>query len=112
MTLGSDGYPILPPGAMAIMGSRGRMRAANETMEKFGVWLEAQLHQPVRDVTGLTGEYDFTLSWEADEAAASASGEPTLPEAVPLQLGLKMESRKGQADVIVIDHMEKVPTEN
>ena len=28
------------------------------------------------------------------------------------QLGLKLEMKKGPVDVIVIDHVEKVPTEN
>lgn len=28
------------------------------------------------------------------------------------QLGLKLESRKGPVDVIVIDHVESTPTEN
>jgi len=113
MKLGSDGYPVLGPEAsMAIMGSRARMRAVNETMAKFAGSLSAQLHMPVNDATGLSGAYDFTLSWELNEDAASASGEPTLPEALQLQLGLKLESKKGPTDILVIDRIEKVPTEN
>ena len=27
-------------------------------------------------------------------------------------LGLKLEAKKGMVDVLVVDHMEKVPTEN
>jgi uncharacterized protein (TIGR03435 family) len=113
MTLGSDGYPVLGPGdSMAIMGGRGRMRGANETMARFAGWLSAQFHRPVNNATGLTGEYDFILSWEFNEDAASASGEPTLPEALQLQLGLRLESKKGPADILVIDHIERSPTEN
>jgi uncharacterized protein (TIGR03435 family) len=32
--------------------------------------------------------------------------------AIQAQLGLKLEAKKGDAEIIVIDHMEKTPTEN
>ena len=46
--------------------------------------------------------------------APAASGEtgPNLVTAVQEQLGLKLESKKGPLDLIVVDHVEKVPTEN
>jgi uncharacterized protein (TIGR03435 family) len=28
------------------------------------------------------------------------------------ELGLRLEKKKGQADVLVVDHAEKVPSEN
>jgi uncharacterized protein (TIGR03435 family) len=37
---------------------------------------------------------------------------PTLIRAVQDQLGLKLNSKKGFGDIVVIDHVEKVPTEN
>jgi uncharacterized protein (TIGR03435 family) len=37
---------------------------------------------------------------------------PTIFVAVQEQLGLKLEPRKGPADLLVIDHVEKTPTEN
>jgi uncharacterized protein (TIGR03435 family) len=37
---------------------------------------------------------------------------PTLQEAVQSQLGLKLESKKATAKILVIDHVEKVPVEN
>jgi len=33
-------------------------------------------------------------------------------KAVESKLGLKLESKKGMIDILVIDHIEKVPTEN
>jgi uncharacterized protein (TIGR03435 family) len=32
--------------------------------------------------------------------------------AVQEQLGLKLESKKGMVDILVVDHIEKIPTEN
>jgi uncharacterized protein (TIGR03435 family) len=50
---------------------------------------------------------------EAGPAAGGpADSGPNLVTAVQEQLGLKLESKKGPLDLIVIDHMEKVPTEN
>jgi uncharacterized protein (TIGR03435 family) len=48
---------------------------------------------------------------EAPSQPLAADG-PTLFGAVQSQLGLKLESRKRQVDVLVLDHAEKVPTEN
>jgi uncharacterized protein (TIGR03435 family) len=52
----------------------------------------------------------------SDESSASAAPEvetePTLTVAVQQQLGLKLVAKKGPVDVLVVDHVEKVPTEN
>lgn len=37
---------------------------------------------------------------------------PTLPVALQEQLGLKLEAKKGPVDLLVIDHLDKSPTEN
>jgi uncharacterized protein (TIGR03435 family) len=37
---------------------------------------------------------------------------PSLATAVSEQLGLRLESRKGPVDVLVIDHAEKAPVAN
>jgi uncharacterized protein (TIGR03435 family) len=82
------------------------------------------LHSVVSDETGLDGrEYDMHLQWTPDDIGVSPpqpGGTPApLPDAVgpsiftavQEQLGLKLESRKGPVDVVVIDHAEK-PSEN
>jgi uncharacterized protein (TIGR03435 family) len=86
-----------------------------------------QLGSTVVDRTGLTGTYDFTLHFAADEAVRAATmlpggqptaeaagpeeSEPTIFTALQEQLGLKLEARKEPVDVIVIDHIEK-PSDN
>ncbi|MBB5065267.1 TIGR03435 family protein [Granulicella mallensis] len=78
---------------------------------------EANLDRTVVDRTGLTGHYDISLHWAADEdppPGSSQQGTGLLPEApgssifaaLQKQLGLKLESTKGPVDTIVIDHIE------
>jgi uncharacterized protein (TIGR03435 family) len=67
--------------------------------------------RPVLDKTGLSGIYDFTLTYALDQnASAVAASDPTGPSiftAIQEQLGLKLEPGKGPVEVIVIDHAEK-----
>jgi uncharacterized protein (TIGR03435 family) len=78
---------------------------------------------PVEDATGLTGTWDFTLSftpaWMLRPTTGQASGEASEPsggisiaDAVSKQLGLKLEMRKRLLPVVVIDHMEEKPLGN
>jgi uncharacterized protein (TIGR03435 family) len=84
----------------------------------------------VIDKTGLTGTYDFTLHFSCElcqfavvngaappppppAAADSPGGQPSIFVAVQKQLGLKLnKTRELPLDVIVVDHVEKVPTPN
>ncbi len=67
----------------------------------------------VVDMTGLTGKYDFDLEYvgPALEDHPEVAG-PTLLAALEGQLGLRLEQKKTALDALVIDHAEKVPTEN
>jgi uncharacterized protein (TIGR03435 family) len=72
----------------------------------------------VRDQTGLSQEYDFTLRWtrenlsaprgtETDTVAPPNSSGPSLFAALPQQLGLRLEPKKGPVDTIVIQDVER-----
>ena len=102
----------------------GNLPARNATMGDFaGLLQSAVLDKPVVDQTGLAGRYDFTLKWTPDEfqfaglgikppaPTDSADAPPDLFTAMQQQLGLKLESTKAPAEVLVIDHIEK-PSEN
>jgi uncharacterized protein (TIGR03435 family) len=72
--------------------------------------LAAQLHRTVTNDTGLSGKFDLSLKYVRDDAPEGSAG-PTVFAALEDQLGLKLESRKGLAEVMVIDSAEK-PREN
>lgn len=70
--------------------------------------------RPVVDKTGMTGHYDVSLKWNAQEMASLDSSQGTLPSlytAIEEQLGLKLKSATAPRDVLVIDHVE-MPSEN
>jgi uncharacterized protein (TIGR03435 family) len=76
-----------------------------------------ELAPRVVDKTGLTGKYDFTLEYGLPTGIAApndpVTGGPTLLAALENQLGLKLVKNKSVPLVIlVIDHWDKVPTEN
>jgi uncharacterized protein (TIGR03435 family) len=88
--------------------------------------------KPVVDMTGLTGSYDFDLEFTQEDymamliRSAIAAGVTLPPEALRMlsgssgdsltnaleRLGLKLENRKAPLEVLVVDRIEKAPTEN
>jgi uncharacterized protein (TIGR03435 family) len=104
------------PGATITPDGRVSARYSNLSMAELAGILSKQVHLPVTDATGLQGEFDFTLSWVMDQgepsAALDADSGPTIFSALQVQLGLKLEQKKGPVDRLVIDHADKVPTGN
>ena len=84
-------------------------RFKNMSMADFGFCMQFFVDRPIVDQTGLVGKYDFKLRWSFDETEASSNpnAAPGLFTAVQEQLGLKLEAVKAQADVIVIDKVER-----
>ena len=79
------------------------------SMSQVAQWLGKLLRRPVLDTTGLTRDYDFDVEWVPDAGVVSLSDgffDPLL-DALQARLGLRLESRKGQIEVLVIDHAEK-----
>jgi uncharacterized protein (TIGR03435 family) len=66
---------------------------------------------PVIDRTGLTGAYDARLEWRlVAEIEAGITG-PTMFTAVK-KLGLELEKKRENAEMLIVDHCEQLPTEN
>jgi uncharacterized protein (TIGR03435 family) len=99
----------------------GRLEATKITMQRLADVLAHSVGLPVVDSTGLKGAFDFTLQWSPDEApriaaadgseAAGTAG-PSIFTALQEQLGLKLVREKGPVEILVVDHMEKAPSEN
>ena len=68
---------------------------------------------PVVDVTGLSGAWDFNLRWTGRGALASAGADGvTLFDAIDKQLGLKLELGKAPIPVVVVESVNEQPTDN
>jgi uncharacterized protein (TIGR03435 family) len=112
-----------------------RMEASKMTMVRFAEMLSRFVDRPVVDMTELKGEYQVEIDISMEEirnvaringlAGLPAAIDPSVPIKAPAdgseptsiftsiqQLGLKLEPRKSPAEIIVIDHVEKAPTEN
>ncbi len=136
---GKDGFPEFPAGRrggpmMIMMPGKAKMAGNGMTMQQLVDQLSRMLAKPVVDHTELTGKYDFVLyfapeqtqiggrgpgiigpdggSHESRIAADDAEPAPTILAAVQDQLGLKLDSQKASVDLLVIDRVERVPTEN
>jgi uncharacterized protein (TIGR03435 family) len=84
----------------------------NESMADFVSFLTGAIpDRLVVDQTGLTGKFDFPLTFALDPLGKDAGAAPDIFQAVQKQLGLKLEPTKAPVEVLVIDHAEP-PTEN
>jgi uncharacterized protein (TIGR03435 family) len=103
-----DKYPT-PMGAMMSGCSRAGL-------DSLATSLSLKLGVSIIDETGLSGSFYHTIRSEQlrMRPAVGADNDPGLPSlstALEEQLGLKLESRRGPMDMLVIDSVQR-PTEN
>jgi len=139
--MGRGGATVSSPqfGKMKIgMGDDGQMHleAAKITMAGLAELLTSFVDRPVLDMTELKGGYQVTLDLSMLDVMAAARaqlggnfggpGGPGANAVVPAasdpsggaifsavqKLGLKLDARKASVETIVVDHLEKTPTEN
>jgi uncharacterized protein (TIGR03435 family) len=125
MTMGADGKTM-------------HMENSKLSMARFTEMLSRFVDRPVVDATELKGDYQVALDLSLQDMmeAARRAGAPVPPNALGARgdagrpadaasdpsggsifasiqaLGLKLEPRKSSIESIVIDHVEKMPTEN
>jgi uncharacterized protein (TIGR03435 family) len=71
-------------------------------------FLSGQIGRTIVDQSGLTGKYDFKLTWAPDMGDTTG---PSLFTALQDQLGLRLDSSKAPVEVVVVDSAQK-PSEN
>ena len=91
--------------------------AQNSSMGDFKRAVQGFLDRPVVDKTGLTGQFDFDLTFMPDDRVFggrfhlppgdAGAAAPDLYTSMQEQLGLKLSPFKGPVEVLVIDHIEK-----
>jgi uncharacterized protein (TIGR03435 family) len=93
------------------------IRGSAMTLARLADMLSPRVERPVQERAGLAGNFDLDLQWRPEPGkegpdAGLSDGLPTsIFTALQEQLGLKLESTKGSAGVLVIDHVEQ-PTPN
>lgn len=131
---GGGGEAHKHSGPMIFNGS-ATFRGDHQSTADIASLVSDQLGLPVDDQTGLPGKYDVELRWTSDTSnqtphtdgawgghdhggngagapAPDGSG-PTLFEALQAQLGLKLvPASQAAARILVIDHVQPLPTEN
>jgi uncharacterized protein (TIGR03435 family) len=117
LTLAKNGPKLQKSEAEGKSSHRGN--GMKETFEKTSMpelaeQLAAIVRSPVTDRTGLRDRFEFAMDFSGffvpgatlDDLPAYVNG------AIQAQLGLKLESRKAPVEILVIDHAERVPSEN
>jgi uncharacterized protein (TIGR03435 family) len=114
MVVAKDGPKLQPTKGASGFGSIGpdRLEGAGESTATIAQFLSYAVKQPVVDHTGLTGAYDIKLSYAPLNATNADSTNPDIFTAIQEQLGLKLVPAKVPVDYLVIDHVDRVPTEN
>ena len=101
----------------------------NTTASQFADWLRrlapGYINRPVVDATGIDGAWDISVSYsranlvraeitpgDGQSAGSDPNGAISLFEALQKQLGLKLATEKRPMPALVIDHIERQPSDN
>jgi uncharacterized protein (TIGR03435 family) len=93
------------------------LEATKITMGELAEIMSRNLNLQVVDRTGLSGTFNFTLRWNANDANVHDRDEAfailrlEMSQAIVRQLGLSLKVRRMPVEVLVIDHAEKPAVE-
>jgi|ERR1017187_1961692 uncharacterized protein (TIGR03435 family) len=106
--------PVEPdPHGGSMTGYRARIVMKSSSMTQFADVLESYLQRPVIEQTGLEGVYNLSVEWLADDAPLTADGASATTIFIAVeQLGLRLQAGKVPIRVLVVDHVERSPSEN
>jgi uncharacterized protein (TIGR03435 family) len=122
------GNTAVKPGSSMSMGrDKVTITGVRQSLDQFVTMLSDRfdgLDRPVVNETGVTGEFDYALTFSTEgmvgfgsrsnASAADASEVNTYPnifDAIQIQMGLKLEPRKRPVDVLVVE-AERTAIEN
>jgi uncharacterized protein (TIGR03435 family) len=119
----AKGGPKMPPAASDPPQPRdnsaggGRVFGNRMSMQLLATLLSRLEKALIVDNTGLQGEFQVKLQWTpgtggSEMAREDGASSVSLFTAVQEQLGLRLDSRKGPVDVLVVDHAEQSPSDN
>lgn len=124
MTVGKNGHKLTvndTPGSPSFSDGRLNLTGNGATLKQMTDFISRQLKVAISDQTGLTGRYNYHLdiaSFVTEEMMRNANGgipieaPAIVAKAMQEQLGFKVDSGKVPMEVIVIESVEKAPTEN
>jgi uncharacterized protein (TIGR03435 family) len=110
--------PVESAGGSDMNSNGGRIRTLTvkrTSLASLADFIARTLGEMVVDKTGIEGAYDFELRFTTDDQIASGTDAETAPSlftALQETLGLRLQAQKVPVDLVVVDHVEKVPTEN
>jgi len=120
LVVAKGGFKLKPvePGGSGTDSHGGRVRvltATKTSVAQVADLAARALGEVVIDKTGIDGVYDFEMRWTVDDQAPTGVETETAPSlfnALQETLGLRLQRQKVPVEMIVVDHVERVPTEN
>ena len=93
---------------------KGRIRAQALPIVLLIRQISGDVARPILDYTGLDGPFDVSLQWQPTNARVSVvpTELPDIETALRQQLGLRLVPHKAPTELLVIDAVNRRPTEN
>ncbi len=112
-------HPVESDGSANENTTKGKLTATGFSMERMADWLARRVDRPVVDKTGVAGAFNFRLEYAPEqnssttaEGAAPAESAPSIFTAIQEQLGLRLAPQQLPVEIVVVDRLERTPTEN
>lgn len=86
------------------------LRFSSISLDTFAAAVARVVGRPVADRTGIKGNYNIELHYAPADSSDSAY--PSIFGALQEQLGLKLEPQQVPDEILVIDSVDREPTEN